>query len=110
MEDMEDVLADCRETRAYIEQFMKEQNIDMPRQYQEVFDHHLNVMIYRLQNNELVEMDDQSGNEQVSSECMRLSEQLMEPLFKKYSVEKNEVEITLVAIYFNLAKESMENE
>lgn len=96
---------DSEETKMYIYHFLKKEKTQMPRQYQEVFDHHINVMIYRLQHDEKIDVDDSGIESQVSKRSLELAERMLEPLFKKYSIKRKELEIMLIAIYLDLAKE-----
>ena len=89
----------------YILSKLQENGVAVKPEFEEVFNSHINVLSYRLQNNECVPADDLSFLEQIDADDLALGHQILDPLFEKYNVEMNELEIGLFAIYLKLFKE-----
>ena len=88
--------------KEYIYNKLKELGVTINPQYGMVFDSHINVLLYRLKNNECVYYEDSSFVNELSNRSMDIAHQILDPLFEKYHVYKNEIEIGLFAIYINL--------
>jgi|GEM_PF-4069786 len=88
----------------YIHKFLKEKSIIIPEEYKDVFSNHVNVLIRRLKENQCAELQDLSILDQISVSSFELSEEMLEPLFKKYSVKPNKAEQALMAIYIEMSR------
>ncbi|MBR0138212.1 MAG: PRD domain-containing protein [Erysipelotrichaceae bacterium] len=89
----------------YILSQLQANGVEVRPEYETVFKSHLDVLVYRLQNNECATIDDMSFLNQVEGEYIDLAHRILDPLFEKYDVKMNEVEIGLFAIYMKLFKE-----
>lgn len=94
--------------KEYIYDSLKKRKIKVNPQYATVFDSHIDVLIERLKNNECVNYDDCSFMNEIPERCVREANEILEPLFRKYNVKKNETEIGLFAIYIKLSEREEE--
>lgn len=101
---MVDARENSLEIRNSIVQSLKEKNVVVPAEFKEVFEHHLDVLIYRIQNNECTDYKDAAVEDQVTGEDLQIAQDILVPLFDRYNVKENRMEEVLLAIYIQLAK------
>ena len=104
MEELSGSWSGGADVRNHILGYLKNQGIQIPEEFKDVFMHHIDVLAYRLAHNECVSMDDEELQMQISPENMKLAEDMLEPLFKTYSQPRNKTEEALIAIYISMAK------
>lgn len=104
MAELEPVSEETLKIRQSIIEQLKERELEIPSEYKEVFEHHLDVLIYRLQNNECINYEDSAVEDQVSPEDLSMAKDILVPLFAQYKVPENKMEEVLLAIYIQLAK------
>ena len=89
---------------SYIEAFMNKHHIHFPEEYMVPFTNHICVLIERMQNNACTHEGLEEGADfEISSEAIQYSEQMLDPLFQKYEIQRSESEIKLMAIYLVIA-------
>lgn len=93
----------------YIDEFLISNNININKLFKVQFANHIYMLIQRLKENSL-SSDPSLENFDVDKECYDKAEELLNPLFKKYKVKTNNLEIKLISIYFQTAKGGFENE
>lgn len=101
---------DALQTKKNILKQLQTYNLEIPSTFQEVFDHHLDILIYRMENNECTNYQDDAVESQVDAEDLQIARNILLPLFEKYQIHENHMEEVLLAIYIKLAKGEKTNE
>ncbi len=102
--DAEEKLKDMTDDINYIEKFLNERQLELPEAYGLPFANHVVMMVERIRNNECINME--STSDEIQPETVAVAEEMLQPLFQKYQIEKNESEIKLMAIYLTLMSEN----
>lgn len=92
----------------YINQFLNKRDILISEFYQIPFCNHIIMLLERLEKNECSSLDDKEMIQEISHKNFIEAQQFLDPLFKKYHVQPNEVEVALIAIYMQAALTTME--
>lgn len=106
-DNMNDTTVDSKSIQNDILKRLEEQHVIMPNAFREVFEHHLDVLAYRILHDECVTYEDNTMANQVLSENVKLAQDILKPVFAKYQVVENHMEELLLAIYIQMAKGEM---
>lgn len=96
-------LSDYSEDFEYVNDFLIRNNINIAEFLKVQFVNHIYMLIKRLKENELSNLE-QCDFGEIDKDSYRKAEEVLKPLFKKYKREENKTEIILISIYFESSK------
>lgn len=101
--NIEDDITEYVSDFEYVNNYLEKENIIINNLLKLQFVNHIYMLLKRMKENELSNFE-QNDFDGIDADSYKKAECLLKPLFKKYGINENKTEITLVAIYFESSK------
>lgn len=96
------------EITSYIKNALAKRNIAIIPDMKPVFENHIQMLADRLEKGTCTDIDSRELEEQIRPDSLKLSDEILKPLFAKYSTPISRSEIALLAVYLDMAEQKGE--